>query len=215
VLTLAALVVYGLCYVLFPLVGPPVARWVPFTFCVGMVVLGLALVGLHGVNSYVIIYAVAAVVFLLPAAWALIIVGSALLLILIALLASGQLSAGIGDLISVSSIAITLVVVSRLLYAVRALQRANEEIATLAVTSERQRMARDLHDILGHSLTTIAVKAGWPGGCWKARTTPTGRSSRSTKWRGSRAGRCPMYGRPCRSTGKSPCRRNSSVRAPR
>jgi hypothetical protein len=105
---------------------------VTFTFCVGMVVLGLALVGLHGVNSYVIIYAVAAVVFLLPAAWALIIVGSALLLILIALLASGHLSAGIGDLITVSSIAITLFAVSRLLYAVRALQRARTRRSPLS-----------------------------------------------------------------------------------
>jgi two-component system sensor histidine kinase DesK len=43
---------------------------------------------------------------------------------------------------------------------VRNLRAANAEIATLAVTAERERLARDLHDILGHSLTTITVKAG-------------------------------------------------------
>jgi two-component system, NarL family, sensor histidine kinase DesK len=41
----------------------------------------------------------------------------------------------------------------------RRLESANAEIARLAVERERLRMSRDLHDILGHSLTTVAVKA--------------------------------------------------------
>ncbi len=40
-----------------------------------------------------------------------------------------------------------------------ALQKAEERTAVLAVAAERERIGRDLHDILGHSLTTIAVKA--------------------------------------------------------
>lgn len=40
------------------------------------------------------------------------------------------------------------------------LRAARDEIATLAVAEERARMARDVHDVLGHSLTTITVKAG-------------------------------------------------------
>jgi two-component system sensor histidine kinase DesK len=40
------------------------------------------------------------------------------------------------------------------------LRAARDEIATLAVAEERARMARDLHDVLGHSLTTITVEAG-------------------------------------------------------
>jgi two-component system sensor histidine kinase DesK len=39
------------------------------------------------------------------------------------------------------------------------LLRAREENARLAVSAERDRFARDLHDILGHSLTVITVKA--------------------------------------------------------
>ena len=37
--------------------------------------------------------------------------------------------------------------------------RAHEKNAELAVENERTRFARDLHDILGHSLTVITVKA--------------------------------------------------------
>ena len=41
----------------------------------------------------------------------------------------------------------------------RELQAANEEIARLAVTNERLRIARDLHDLLGHNLALIALKS--------------------------------------------------------
>ncbi|HEY8458212.1 MAG TPA: sensor histidine kinase [Actinopolymorphaceae bacterium] len=43
------------------------------------------------------------------------------------------------------------------------LRQAQEEIARLAVADERLRFARDLHDLLGHSLTVIAVKAELAG----------------------------------------------------
>jgi len=42
----------------------------------------------------------------------------------------------------------------------RELAAARLELARLAAENERFRIARDLHDLLGHSLTTIAVKAG-------------------------------------------------------
>jgi two-component system, NarL family, sensor histidine kinase DesK len=41
-----------------------------------------------------------------------------------------------------------------------ALAEARAELARLAAENERYRIARDLHDLLGHSLTTITVKAG-------------------------------------------------------
>jgi two-component system sensor histidine kinase DesK len=45
----------------------------------------------------------------------------------------------------------------------RELDAARQEIARLAVEDERNRFARDLHDILGHSLTVVAVKAELAG----------------------------------------------------
>jgi len=41
----------------------------------------------------------------------------------------------------------------------RELRVAREEIARLAVTAERLRIARDLHDLLGHNLSLIALKS--------------------------------------------------------
>lgn len=45
----------------------------------------------------------------------------------------------------------------------RQLDEAEERTAVMAVAAERERIGRDLHDILGHSLTTIAVKADLAG----------------------------------------------------
>ena len=39
------------------------------------------------------------------------------------------------------------------------LHRANDEIEHLAQVAERERIARDLHDLLGHTLTVIAIKS--------------------------------------------------------
>jgi len=51
-------------------------------------------------------------------------------------------------------------VVHRTLVSQHALAEARADLACLAAENERFRIARDLHDLLGHSLTTITVKAG-------------------------------------------------------
>jgi len=62
-------------------------------------------------------------------------------------LAVGALTAGMG----------------RLRATIAELQEAREQLARLAVTEERLRFARDLHDLLGHSLSVIALKAELAG----------------------------------------------------
>lgn len=47
-----------------------------------------------------------------------------------------------------------------LMFTVQQLRQARDENAKLAVAEERARLARDLHDVLGHSLTTITLKTG-------------------------------------------------------
>jgi two-component system, NarL family, sensor histidine kinase DesK len=39
------------------------------------------------------------------------------------------------------------------------LHRAEQQVSSLALAAERERISRDLHDILGHSLTAISIKA--------------------------------------------------------
>ena len=41
--------------------------------------------------------------------------------------------------------------------------RAERRVSTLAVSAERERISRDLHDILGHSLTAISIKSELAG----------------------------------------------------
>ena len=43
------------------------------------------------------------------------------------------------------------------------LARSPNKVATLSVAAERERIGRDLHDILGHSLTAISIKSGLAG----------------------------------------------------
>ncbi|MEO7002408.1 MAG: sensor histidine kinase [Ktedonobacterales bacterium] len=45
----------------------------------------------------------------------------------------------------------------------RELRRARQELAQFAVTEERLRIARDLHDLLGHTLSLIALKSELAG----------------------------------------------------
>jgi two-component system, NarL family, sensor histidine kinase DesK len=51
-------------------------------------------------------------------------------------------------------------VVFRLIDAVRELHLTQEELARAAVDEERLRFARDLHDLLSHTLSVMVIKAG-------------------------------------------------------
>src|ERR1700761_8488759 len=50
------------------------------------------------------------------------------------------------------------------------LRMAHEEIEALAVVAERERIARDLHDVLGHTLSVIVLKAELAGRLLDAHT---------------------------------------------
>lgn len=62
--------------------------------------------------------------------------------------------------IAIPVIAVVAFAVLRVLESNRALADARAELARLSAENERARIARDLHDLLGHSLTTITIKAG-------------------------------------------------------
>jgi two-component system sensor histidine kinase DesK len=58
-----------------------------------------------------------------------------------------------------AAVGVMVVASQRVFVLVAELHRAREEVARLAVGQERLRFARDLHDLLGHSLSLIVVKS--------------------------------------------------------
>ncbi|MFF1879546.1 sensor histidine kinase [Leifsonia sp. NPDC058230] len=57
------------------------------------------------------------------------------------------------------SVASMMFGLNRQIKAVRELRAAQVEVARLAVVDERARFSRDMHDVLGHSLTVVTVKS--------------------------------------------------------
>ena len=128
------------------------------TFLV-LAVLGTAVVALLGPSSIgLLMYVLVSAATTLTASRAITVVWvtCAAMLIYTGLLGGGPHWAEVSVY---AGIALMLVVLMSLRTAVISLRAANEEVARLAVADERARLARDLHDVLGHSLTTITVKA--------------------------------------------------------
>ena len=61
--------------------------------------------------------------------------------------------------LTIVSIGVLMAAFGRIARANRELHATREELARLAVSDERLRIARDLHDLLGHSLSVIALKS--------------------------------------------------------
>jgi two-component system sensor histidine kinase DesK len=114
--------------------------------------------GMSSAGLFVYIMSTVAVV-LTP--WrAIVIDGSVLAALALTMHLTQDLPRDGGELGTLLSISLGMLAVGRMMRANRALSQAQEEIASLARTEERNRLARDLHDILGHSLTTITLKTG-------------------------------------------------------
>jgi two-component system sensor histidine kinase DesK len=68
-------------------------------------------------------------------------------------------SAAWGQALGLLGIGAAMVAMGEIMRTNRELIKARAEVARLAVADERARFARDLHDLLGHSLSVIALKA--------------------------------------------------------
>ncbi|HEX6499507.1 MAG TPA: sensor histidine kinase [Micromonosporaceae bacterium] len=119
-------------------------------------------VGRHALG--VLVYLAVMAVFLLPAVASAIAVG---VLLIVSLAVPATVHGWAGDLggltFQVFVAAVAMWGVVQLVQRNAQLAAAREEITRLAVLNERHRFARDLHDILGHSLTVVAVKAELAG----------------------------------------------------
>ncbi len=135
------------------------------TLVLALVALGLLTIpaaGSHGTATAV--YISASAMMLLPVAYAWALVGALAAGISIATYSIDSWHGeGAGNALGVILAALA-VFGMRLAFDRNAqLMVARDEVAELAVSAERERMARDMHDILGHSLTVITVKAELAG----------------------------------------------------
>ena len=128
--------------------------------------LGLGLAGIPGTEGdwlTTLVFVAAAAVFLLPPVDALVVVVLAASTppVTAALVPGWEAESTVVFAVLLASFA--MFGVSRLAQRNGELRAAQAEIGRLAVAEERARAARDLHDILGHSLTVVAVKAELAG----------------------------------------------------
>ncbi len=119
-----------------------------------------AVIGVSGLTAWV--FVAAATIVLLPMRPAFVLTGA---LAIVATVVPQyirpwdvhDLEWSLGVAIALASLAVFAF--TRLIRANHELAAAREEVARMAAERERLRIARDLHDLLGHSLTTITVKA--------------------------------------------------------
>lgn len=129
--------------------------------CAGLLAAGwVILVWLGPQNPWVLLYALVVIAAMLPLFWVLALTGVTMLGLLVWGAATGDAFARVPDLIMIASVTAVVGLLASLVETNAELSRAREQVAELATARERERVARDLHDILGHSLTTVAVKAG-------------------------------------------------------
>jgi two-component system, NarL family, sensor histidine kinase DesK len=129
--------------------------------CLTLVVLGIVFVGLTGMgNSWVLTCALGIVAAMLPLRATLTVTLGTAVVLLISSLYAGTVEAQLPNIVIIVTVTAVVALLVRLVDTNAQLERARDEIALLAVTRERERIARDLHDVLGHSLTAISLKAG-------------------------------------------------------
>ena len=162
VLLVAGLVGYSLGWLAMPYlvwVDKPVRT--RLVASLALTALGLAVVFGIGLGSAgLMVYVMAATAMILPVVPAVAIDGSVLVLLVVSSYLFGEIGSDFDQFGSLLSVSFGMLFMGKMLRANDELRKARDEIATLAVAEERHRLGRDLHDILGHSLTTITVKAG-------------------------------------------------------
>jgi two-component system sensor histidine kinase DesK len=133
-------------------------------FVAGVFVLATAILpiaGQSGLNLYVF---VAVVAIMLLETWpAIVVVASILVLAPLLEVAVPSWPNSLNVDLGIATASAAVFGVASVIRRNRALGEAHEELKAMAVEQERARFARDLHDLLGHSLTVITVKSELAG----------------------------------------------------
>jgi two-component system, NarL family, sensor histidine kinase DesK len=136
-------ILYGVCFILF-LAELPFARAAGFVLCLYITAITVARFGTRGMPLVLALAVASLLVPLAISSW------------------HESLSSAWGTVtpVAIPVVAVVSLGVRQVFESNRELTEARVELARLAAENERIRIARDLHDLLGHSLTTITVKAG-------------------------------------------------------
>ncbi|MGY0236092.1 sensor histidine kinase [Longispora urticae] len=156
---LAILAVYGLSYGfgVLALWNAPLPRKLALVGWLTVLLVALLVIGGLG-TMMLATYIIGPLSVMLPFRWAVGLTGGLMAGLLAAMVVTGQ--EVMGAWLGLLAIAASVGLMGRLMTVNRELHTARHELAAMAVSEERARVARDLHDVLGHSLTTITVKAG-------------------------------------------------------
>jgi two-component system sensor histidine kinase DesK len=162
VLAIAAAVAFSVVYVWLVLTWfEERARWRPVVL--SGVILALAVVLTLADRpswGFLFTYAAACIGLVTPSRWGLAaVIGCAAIAAVSTEIAGGGGGSAGGYAVSAVGIGLLLVLMRDLRMRNMELNEARAELALSAVAAERERFARDLHDLLGHSLSVIAIKA--------------------------------------------------------
>lgn len=155
---LAIMAVFVVMYVVYFRTTSRPLQW---ALASGMVVLGMACMPFNGGGTAFIIYAAALFPFCnAPAGWVFLATISEALIVLVEehYLHFGLFSIFINVFFTVV-VGITNLFFAQKLRSDEKLHLQAEEIEALAAVAERERIARDLHDVLGHTLSVIVLKS--------------------------------------------------------
>lgn len=152
---------YAIAYLLVLWFGPLALRRQRIAMVAAMFALGTAPALILGSPAYLtgLTYAIATGLMLLPLRFSLLLgTGAAVAQIAWMLVRDGRVAWG--QVLTLVAVTAILGIVYALTFTIGHLRLAREQIRRMAVDQERQRVARDLHDVLGHSLSTMTLKLG-------------------------------------------------------
>ncbi|WP_030912265.1 sensor histidine kinase [Streptomyces sp. NRRL F-5126] len=152
---------YGVGCMLAPWYGPMALRRGRVAIVAVLFLLGAAPAVLLAAPYYLtdLTYALSIGLMLLPLRRALLL-GLATVLAQIVWMRTAQGEVAWAQVAILVGVSAALGTVFALNFTIGHLRAAREQVKRLAVNQERERVARDMHDVLGHSLSTMTVKLG-------------------------------------------------------
>jgi len=144
---------------------PARARWWLAGLDLGIIAIASALTLAQPESGWIVFFYFASTTasLLLPERRAIALIAIAGIAAAVSLLPTEDPASAFVQGVAVSIIGMTVYAMSALRRTNLKLHEARMELAAMAVAEERDRIARDLHDVLGHSLSLIAIKSELAG----------------------------------------------------